>query len=413
MRTFITFVSLLLKTWFRSKTSLFFGLALPITLLLVFGTIFGGPSPPSYSLYVRNLDLDGSGEPAPLSKAFIDALNSSVFEVKLLPPDAPPQQSTGFTAVRILTIPQGFTGSLLNASIRTRIDITADTLLRFVEIAGENISSEVRANISRGIEAMEDFKQSLVVRNTTLILEGSPDDRILQAIEGILNVIASKFELGLLNASAVLQVKTQFHQFRQLRAVDYYMPGYIAAFIMTNGLLGVSQQVSEYRRRCVIKLLASTPVSKSFWIASIVAVQTIASLVLTSVMILAGWLVFRIAVYPDVFSLAVILLGTLAFTGFGVLIGSVLKEAEAVAALGNTLSFPMMFLSGAFWPLELMPGYLQAAARYMPLYYFHVALRETLVSGSPATAIIPALVVAVTAVAATISAVAATKWKDF
>ncbi|MEM4291042.1 MAG: ABC transporter permease, partial [Candidatus Caldarchaeum sp.] len=126
----------------------------------------------------------------------------------------------------------------------------------------------------------------------------------------------------------------------------------------------------------------------------LVVVQTFAALLLTAVMIAVGWAVFRITAIPDIFSLVVVLLGTLAFTGLGVLIGGMVREAEAVTALGNMLSFPMMFLSGAFWPLEIMPQFLQEAAKYVSLYYFHAALREALLTGSLSTALAPSLVLA-------------------
>ncbi|MCS7095391.1 MAG: ABC transporter permease, partial [Thaumarchaeota archaeon] len=401
------------KSWMRSKVSLFFGFLFPVMLLLVFGSIFGGPSPPNYTLYVRNLDVDQHGAPGVLSEAFVKALNSSVFEVRLLKPGDPTPRSTGFAAVRVLTIPRDFTDNLLNTTMVNRIDITADTIMRIIRMAGERIPEQTRDQIEASMEGLQTFKRFIGAERVAITLEGSPDDRLLQPIEGIINIIASKFELGLLNASSAIEIRSVHAQVRQLRSVDYYLPGYLAAFIMTNGLIGVSSLVSDMYRRGVIKLLASTPVSKASWITSLIVVQTFASLLLTAVMVAVGWLVFRIVAIPDLYSFVVILLGTLAFTGFGVLIGGTVKEAEAVTALGNSISFPMMFLSGAFWPLELMPGVLQAAARYMPLYYFHVALRETLVAGSPETALFPALLVAALAIVGVTSAVLMTKWRDF
>ncbi|MCS7142232.1 MAG: ABC transporter permease [Aigarchaeota archaeon] len=397
----------------RSKVSVFFGILFPVMLLLVFGSIFGGPTPPNYTLYVKNLDVDHEGRPGVLSEAFIRALNESVFEVQLLKPGDPYPRSTGFAAIRVLTIPMGFTSNLINATIVNRVDITVETIMMMVEMAGDQIPPEARASISSSMEGINAFRGSMPAGVMTLTLEGSRDDRVLQPIEGIINTIASRFELALLNASSTIDVKTRFNDTRQLRSVDYYLPGYVAAFIMTNGLIGVSSLVSDMRRRGIIKLLASTPVSRTTWTMSIVIVQTVASLILLSVMIAVGWLVFRIAAIPDIYSIIVIILGTLAFTGFGMVIGVSLKEVEAVTALGNSLSFPMMFLSGALWPLELMPPYLQDVARLMPLYYFHSALRETLIVGSVMTATFPSLIVGVMATAGILLAISLTKWRDF
>jgi ABC-2 type transport system permease protein len=55
------------------------------------------------------------------------------------------------------------------------------------------------------------------------------------------------------------------------------------------------------------------------------------------------------------------------------------KEAQSAAAAANAISFPMMFLSGSFFPIELMPGFLQTLARILPLYYVNEGLRASMV----------------------------------
>jgi ABC-2 type transport system permease protein len=91
----------------------------------------------------------------------------------------------------------------------------------------------------------------------------------------------------------------------------------------------------------------------------------------------------------------------------------VVKEADAVSALGNLLSFPQMFLSGAFWPIELMPSFMQQVAQLIPLYHFHNALRSTLIMSNPEPAAASLAVVVATTVLAVCLAIAATRWKNF
>ena len=57
----------------------------------------------------------------------------------------------------------------------------------------------------------------------------------------------------------------------------------------------------------------------------------------------------------------------------------IVKEAQSAAAAANALIFPMMFLSGSFFPLEMMPGFLQTFARILPLYYVNEGLRASMV----------------------------------
>ncbi len=412
MKVLWTLTGLLFRNWLRSKVALFFGILFPVMLFLVFGSIFGSPQPPSYSIYVRNLDIDSEGHPYPLSDALVKILNSSVFEVKLLKADETPRQS-GFTPTRILAIPHGFTNSLLKNAIEARLNITVDTIVRMVEVAGERIPSDARESAMRGVEELERVGRALNASPVVVTLEGGLDDRLLQPIEVIIRNILAEFEYSLLNASSIIRLDTRIITVRQLRLVDYYLPGYIAAFVMTNGLLGVSSVVSDFRRRGVVKFLATTNISKQAWILSLMVVQTMAAVLLTAVMIAVGWLIFSIRALPDPFSFLIILIGVVMFTAMGILLGSLIKEADAISAASNLLAFPQMFISGALWPLELMPPYMQQLAQYTPLFHFHNSLRYALVLSTPEQAAPSLIVVIGIAVAAILLAIVGTRWRDF
>ncbi len=412
MRAVWILIGLLFKNWLRSKVALFFGILFPVMLFLVFGSIFGGPQPPSYSLYARNLDVDPGGRPYPLSEVLIKILNSTVFEVELLGPGEAPRRS-GFTPVRILTIPEGFTDSLLDNALAARLNITSETIAQMIERAGGLIPSEEREAALRGIEEFRRLGLSLNASQVAITLEGGLDDRLLQPIEAIIRNILAEFEHSLLDAPGIVGLETRISNVRQLRLVDYYLAGYIAAFVMTNGLIGVSSVVSDFRRRGVVKLLATTSISRPAWILSLLATQTAAAVILTAVMIGVGWLIFSIRALPDLPSLLIIVTGVTAFTAWGTLLGGVLKEADAVSAAGNLLAFPQMFISGALWPIELMPAYMQQLAQYTPLFHFHNALRHALVLSAPEQAASSIIILVATTVAVVLLALVGTRWKDF
>jgi ABC-2 type transport system permease protein len=190
------------------------------------------------------------------------------------------------------------------------------------------------------------------------------------------------------------------------------MPGYVAAFIMTNGIVGVTSTVLEYRRRGVLKRLAATPLSKKTWILGNVLAQTVLSLMLLVVMIMVGWIIFRVKAIPDMYSLSLILLGTLTFSGMGVFLGGVLRDVEAATALGNAIVYPMMFLSGSFWPLDIMPSFTQSVARALPLFYFGEGLRQTLTLQAPSMVLLPFAVMVSLAVIFVALAILKTRWRD-
>ncbi len=77
------------------------------------------------------------------------------------------------------------------------------------------------------------------------------------------------------------------------------------------------------------------------------------------------------------------MLGALAFTSIGYVIASFARTEEAANGMTQIIQFPLMFLSGIFFPLEIMPEWLRGFATFMPLTYLGDALRQTMVGGTP------------------------------
>ncbi|HMK95039.1 MAG TPA: ABC transporter permease [Candidatus Limnocylindrales bacterium] len=67
-----------------------------------------------------------------------------------------------------------------------------------------------------------------------------------------------------------------------------YVPSITAAFIMTNGIIGLTSTNTEFKRRGIIRRLSITPLTKADWIGGCVLSQTLLNLVLTGVMIGVG-----------------------------------------------------------------------------------------------------------------------------
>jgi ABC-2 type transport system permease protein len=85
---------------------------------------------------------------------------------------------------------------------------------------------------------------------------------------------------------------------------------------------------------------------------------------------------------------------------------------EAASAVGNAIAFPMMFLSGTYFPLELMPPYLQTVSKALPLTYFSEGLKHAMIYKNPEGVYINILIVAILAVAFIILGSLVTRWKE-
>jgi len=142
---------------------------------------------------------------------------------------------------------------------------------------------------------------------------------------------------------------------------------------MVNGVVGVSSIVADFKRRGILKRFVTTPLRRLEWIVANMIAQSTLAMLLASVMIITAYLVFSTSI-PNLTSMLILAVGALCFTGLGMLIAGILKDVEAVSGASNALALPMMFLSGAFWPLEMMPDHMQYIARILPLTYFIDAL---------------------------------------
>jgi ABC-2 type transport system permease protein len=94
------------------------------------------------------------------------------------------------------------------------------------------------------------------------------------------------------------------------------------------------------------------------------------------------------------------------------LVGTVTKNPETAGVIGNVVTFPMMFLSGTFFPIAIMPQYLQSIAHVLPLFYIIQGLNNVMVYANYGGAIIDLAVTAVITVVFFALAVRLFKWRE-
>ncbi|MGB9842556.1 MAG: ABC transporter permease [Candidatus Bathyarchaeales archaeon] len=412
----LTIFKAVFKNWMRSRSGLFFSILFPVMLLLVFGAIFSGNGDSSrYSLYVQNLDTNASGQPTELSTAFIEALNSTeTFSISDVPADV---NATEYVReklgplggnMRILVISEGFQDDLLNGTLKVRIGIIYGTIQYFAQYMTE----EQNTTVSQGLLQMQQFNATIPDTKASLTIMLDPADQSGAMVKSIVMSVANAFNYKLIGAENVVEFREESVTTKRYSNVDFYIPGITAAFIMTNGIIALTSTVTDFKRRGITKRLAITPLTKLDWVVGNILCQTILNLMLAGIMIALGWVVFNVRVIPDVFSIALILLGSIMFSGMGMTLAGFIKDAEAASAIGNAIAFPMMFLSGTYFPMELMPSYLQTISKALPLTYVAEGLKHAMIYQNPEGAYVNMAIVAVLAVVFIIIGSRVTRWKE-
>jgi ABC-2 type transport system permease protein len=418
-RTLIIFKAVT-KNWLRSRSGVFFSIMFPILLLLVFGAAFGGGGTTASTLFVQNFDTTIDETPTELSNAFVEALNyTETFDIKNVPANISDVKSYARDVlgpvggnIRILEISEDFQDDLLNGTLKVRVGISYGTLQMMYEYFEPYLNETEKMAVQLGMIHMAQYNASLPDRTTSLTLILDASDQSSGIIKGIIMSVATAFNYGLIDAKNVINFAEEPIAERQFRTIDFYLPGVIAAFIMTNGIIGVTTNTTEFKRRGIIKRLSITPLSKIEWILGNILSQTLLNLMLTAVMIVVGWLVFNVQAIPDIFSVVLIFLGSVLFSGIGMMLSGLIKDVEAASAIGNAIAFPMMFLSGAYWPIEFMPDYMQAIAKVLPLTYFADGLRYAMIYNYIEGTLTNMAIVSALAAAFIIVGALVTRWKE-
>jgi len=420
MRRTLLIFKAVTKNWLRSRSGIFFSIMFPILLLLVFGAVFGGIGGTStYTLFIQNLDTT-DGTPTELSDAFVEALNSTeTFAIRDISVDISDLRSYVRDVlgplggnIRILVISEGFQEDILNGTLKVRVGISYSTLQIVYEYFEPYLNETEKMAVQQGLDQISQYNASLPDRKASLSLILDESDQSSAIVKGVVMSVANAFNYELMGAKNVVTFQEEPFTERQLRTIDFYLPGVIGAFIMTNGIIGVTTNTTEFKRRGIIKRLSITPLGKIEWILGNVLSQTLLNLMLTAIIIVVGWLIFSVQAIPDLFSIVLIFLGSVLFSGIGMLLSGLIKDVEAASAIGNAIAFPMMFLSGAYWPVELMPDYMQVIAKALPLTYFSEGLRSAMIYKYVEGIITNMAIVSALAVAFIIIGSIVTRWKE-
>lgn len=329
--------------WFRSKSTLFWTLAFPILLMLLFGAIFSVSQDPRFDLYVQNQDIVDN-EATQFSAIFIEMLNETgVLNLKMVDPA---ENATKYIdeagAERMLIIPKGFHHSCLTQN--------ASVILKMVPPEVDTSSATVRSVVYQRVEYF--------------------------------NIVTTG-----VSTPVVVTIESESIISESYSFIDFFVPGLIGMSLMTTGVFGAVGWNTRNRELGILKKLATTPLSKFEWIMGVILYEVIMAAISTGVILTIGVLVFDLRVLPNIYSIILIVAGAIAFPGMGMVIARFVKESDSADAAANAITFPMMFLSGSFFPLEMMPDFLREIAKVLPLTYLNNGLRDSMVYGNASSAL--------------------------
>ena len=166
--------------------------------------------------------------------------------------------------------------------------------------------------------------------------------------------------------------------------MDYLVPGLIAMNAMSNNMWAGMTMIEEIDRGTLNRFLAA-PASRVAIMNATVAEQAVSTTVQSLIIIglgLAGGARYHGGVAGVAVLVAASILVGVVFGALSNAVGMLLRSREAIIGIYTFFMLPLMFLSSAFIPTQLMPGWMQAIASRNPLNWV-VQIGRSAVSAHP------------------------------
>lgn len=315
-----------IKQFFRERSALFWTFAFPIFFILIFGAVFSGGDNVTFNV---GLVVEDNSPAARQLSGMLGQVPA--FKLDIGNQSAELQALKNGDRRAVIIVPSGFGQTILQ---------------------GESATVDVYYDPTQSSSA--------------------------QVLLPIITQVLQKFA----QPAPIINVNPVTLQTHEIRAVDYLTPGILAMAIMQLGIFAAMPLVVQRENR-VLKRLGATPLRRSTMILSTVIFRLLIAIGQAVLIIIVARLVFHVPMLGNWFFLAgMVILGALTFLTMGFMMSAFAKTQESAMPLLMMVQFPMMFLSGIFFPVEIMPGFMRPIMDAMPLTYLGDSIRQIMVESS-------------------------------
>ena len=152
-----------------------------------------------------------------------------------------------------------------------------------------------------------------------------------------------------------------------VEAAPFNVPVLAALLIAVSAVMSLVAIMAIYREGGILKRLRATPLSPVTILGAHVFVKLMFTIVSLVLLVLAGRQFLPGAIQVDLPSFTIaLLLGTLSILSLGFVIASLVPTARFAQPIGAAIMYPLIALSGLFFPVERLPPALRAVASVLP-----------------------------------------------
>ena len=379
----------------RSKSALFFTMAFPVILILLFGAIFSGGGSGTYALYVTNYDYEnGDVNQSEFLRSFPQSFMGNESNVYDALYNA--MESTGVIDIKVVNASEYKNNSEL-------LEFLKEKKIKSMMVVPNGYLAKVGMAIFMNNES--------IAPNITLYLDQSEAQRN-GAIISVVSQFFGQINLAISGGKNYLRFNTTSIIQEEFSYIDFFIPGIVSLIIMTSSVFGTIESNVRLRKNGILRKLITTPVGKHEWIVAKMLYMLFMSFLSTIIILSVGMLVWNISFIMNIYVPIVIISASFAFSGMGMIVARYVKDEDTASAAGNIITFPQMFLAGTFFPMEIMPSFLVTIAKALPLYYVNEGLRNAMIYGDLSAAFVDSLIILVFAAIVFAIGVAVTSWRE-
>jgi ABC-2 type transport system permease protein len=270
-----------------------------------------------------------------------------------------------------------------------------DTFALSNATSADDIKSMVqKGDIEGGIIIPSNFTASIVTgqQGTLIIITDESNPQISATIQTALSIVfdqmGTAFALQRLNQTDLAIVKPYSVQTEGVvpgtpSYFDFIAPGIMAMTVMMSVMTGLPVAISQEKEVGTLDGMMVAPINRLSIILGKTLGQTARGLLQGVIILVLAAVLFHVVIQGSILLVfGLLLLGVFSFVGLGIVITSFAKDQETAQMMMMTLMFPMMFLSGVFFPIQQMPWYMQDISKVLPLTYASQALRKVMVLGA-------------------------------
>jgi ABC-2 type transport system permease protein len=317
----------------RDRTALFFSLVLPVVIIVVIGTTFGGAS----ALDVGVVDQDGSAA----SRALVAALDrragldvTAYGSVGAMRPEVRLD-----TVAAGIVIPAGY-GAALRGGDDATIDLIADP------------ASSSRAAVQASVRG--------AIGNQAVVIAAG------RAAGGDEAAARTAARLARdLRQPGVRSVSVSGDESAGLGSFDYTAPSNLVLFTFINTLV-VGALLAGERRQGITRRMLATPHGTGTILAGIGLAKFSFALCQSLLIVVVGAVVFGVDWGDPVGAALVIVLFAAVATAVGLLVGSTARDPDQATALATPIAIGLAMLGGCMWPLEIVPPIMRTIGHLSP-----------------------------------------------